>query len=258
MLFAYTRAVSPALPHCELTTLDRQPIDVERAIAEHEAYESMLRRLEVRVRRLPATPKLPDGVFVEDAAVVFDELAVITRPGAESRRPEIASVARMLAALRPLACIEAPATLDGGDVLVLGHRVFVGLSSRTNQAAVEQLAALLHPIGYVVIPVTFTGCLHLKSAVTPINDHLLLLNPEWVEPSVFRDVRAVEVDASEPHAANALAINGVVLHPSQYPRTRAMLEAEGISVAAIDIAELGKAESGVTCCSLILRVGRRR
>jgi len=257
MLLAYTRAISPRLDSCELTHLARAPIDVARAEAEHAHYEECLRRAGIAVRRLRAEPGLPDAVFVEDAAVVFDEVAIITRPGAESRRAETATVAESLAAHRPLAWIEAPATLDGGDVLVDGERVFVGRSSRTNEAALQQLARTLHPLGYRVIPIEFSGCLHLKSAVTRVADALLLLNPAWVQASVFSGMRHVAVDPTEPYAANALPVGGAVIHPRQFPRTRARLEAEGLRVEPVDTTELAKAEAGVTCCSLMLRVGRR-
>jgi len=257
MLLAYTRAVSPTLGACELTHLERRPIDVPRALAEHAAYERTLQRLGVNVRRIAAAPHLPDAVFVEDMAVVFDELAVITRPGAESRRPELRAVARTLAAHRSLELVKEPGTLDGGDVLVDGERVYVGRSSRTNDAAVAQLAGILHPLGYRVIPVEFRGCLHLKSAVTRIGDGLLLLNPDWVEASVFAGARVVTVDPREPQAANALSVGGAVIHPLQYPLTRARLEAEGLRVEPVDTTELTKAEAGVTCCSLFVRVGPR-
>ena len=257
MLLAYTRAVSPTLGACELTHLERRPIDVPRALAEHAAYERTLQRLGVNVRRIAAAPHLPDAVFVEDMAVVFDELAVITRPGAESRRPELRAVARTLAAHRSLELVKEPGTLDGGDVLVDGERVYVGRSSRTNDAAVAQLAGILHPLGYRVIPVEFRGCLHLKSAVTRIGNGLLLLNPDWVEASVFAGARVVTVDPREPQAANALSVGGAVIHPLQYPLTRARLEAEGLRVEPVDTTELTKAEAGVTCCSLFVRVGPR-
>ncbi|HET7203392.1 MAG TPA: N(G),N(G)-dimethylarginine dimethylaminohydrolase, partial [Steroidobacteraceae bacterium] len=154
--------------------------------------------------------------------------------------------------------VREPATLDGGDVLVDGERVYVGRSSRTNDAAIAQLATVLHPLGYRVIPVQFAGCLHLKSAVTRLADRLLLLNPDWVEASVFSGARVVPVDRTEPYAANALALGGAVIHPLQFPRTRARLEAAGLRVEPVDTTELAKAEAGVTCCSLIVRVGPRR
>jgi dimethylargininase len=253
MLLAYTRAVSPTLADCELTHLERQPLDVVRAVQEHAAYEATLVRLGARVLPLPPEPGLPDAVFVEDTAIVLDEVAIITRPGAPSRRAETASTAAALAAHRPLVHIQAPGTLDGGDVLVAERRLYVGLSTRTNRAAVEQLAKILRPLDYAVIPVAFTGCLHLKSGVTRAADGLLLLNPDWVDPGIFHGHRSVDVDPTEPHAANALALGGTVIHPAHFPRTRARLEAEGLRVEAVAMTELAKAEAGVTCCSLVLR-----
>ena len=252
MLIAYTRAVSPTLADCELTHLEREPLDVARAVREHAAYESLLARLGATVLHLPPEPDLPDAVFVEDTAIVLDEIAVITRPGAPSRRPETASTAAALAAHRSLAHIQAPATLDGGDVLVADRRIYVGLSTRTNRAGIQQLAAVLAPFGYEVIPVEFAGCLHVKSGVTRVADGLLLLNPDWVDAATFLGHRAVAVDAAEPHAANALAFGGSVIHPAHHPRTRARLEAEGLRVEPVAMTELAKAEAGVTCCSLLL------
>jgi dimethylargininase len=252
MLLAYTRAVSPRLADCELTHLDRAPLDVSLAIAEHDAYEAALVQLGVNVRRLPAEPDLPDAVFVEDTAVVLDDVAVITRPGAESRRPETRTVEQALAGHRPLVRIEAPATLDGGDVLVAGRTVYVGLSLRTSRDAVRQLVRLLRPFGYDVVPVEFQGCLHLKSAVTRVAEDLVLLNPAWVDAAIFSGHRAVHVDPNEPHAANALAAAGSVIHPRHHAGTRARLESAGLKVVPVAQEELAKAESGVTCCSLLL------
>jgi len=254
MLIAYTREVSPRLADCELTHLRREPLDVAGAQAEHAAYEAALAQLGATVRRLPPTPHLPDSVFVEDAAIVLDEVAVITRPGAVSRQPETASVAAVLAAHRLLVHVCAPGTLDGGDVLVAGPRIYVGLSSRTSRDAITRLADSLAVFGYEVIPVEFRGCLHLKSAVTRVADDLMLLNPDWVAADEFGGHRAVEVDPSEPHAANALALGGMVIHPRQHARTRARLEAAGLTVLPVGLDELAKAEAGVTCCSLLVHV----
>jgi dimethylargininase len=253
MPIAYTRAVSPTLAECELTHLDRQPLDVVAAAAEHDAYEHLLVGLGVTVRRLPPEPTLADAVFVEDTAVVLDEIAIITRPGATSRRRETDSVAVALAAHRLLAHIRPPATLDGGDVIVSGRRVFVGLSSRTNRDAVAQVTDALQPFGYEVIAVPFRGCLHLKSAATCVAENWLLLNPAWVDPALFPDHRALCVDPQEQHAGNALRIADTVIHPGHFPATRARLEAEGLRVAPVAMAELAKAEAGVTCCSILLR-----
>ena len=238
---------------CELTHFAREPLDVRRAYAEHEAYERCLAQLGVDVRHLPPAPDLPDAVFVEDTAVILDEVAIITRPGAPSRRPETPPVAAILATLRPLLHITAPGTLDGGDVLVADRRVYVGLSSRTNRDAVAQLQRELRPYNYEVCPIEFSGCLHLKSAATRIGDDLLLLNPAWVDVHAFNGFRAVHVDPDEPHAANALRIEESVIFPAHFPATRARLESEGLHVVPVQMVELCKAEAGVTCCSLLLR-----
>lgn len=253
MLIACTRPLSPRLAECELTHLERLPFDVARAEAEHASYVATLGRLGATLRGIPAAPEFPDGVFVEDTAVVLDEIAVITRPGATSRRGEVASVAPLLAEHRELVRIEAPGTLDGGDVLVVDRTVYVGRSTRSNDAAIEQLGVLLKPHGYRVTAVDFEGCLHLKSAVTRVAGDLLLVNPAWVDPDRFAGLGALAVDPDEPHAANALALGGAVVHPDHHPATRARLEARGLRVIPVDVTELAKAEAGVTCCSLVFR-----
>jgi len=252
---AITRDVSPALARCELTHLERSPIDVGMARAQHAWYEAVLESLGCRIIRLPADPELPDSVFVEDIAVVLDEVAVLTRPGAPSRRPETTAVAEALAPFRTLLRLEDPATLDGGDVLALGRTIFVGLSSRSNAAGVDQLGRLLQPHGYAVRAVPVTGCLHLKSAVTWAGEDRLLANPQWVDPSVFGPWKVTEVAPSEPFAANVLAVDGQVVCPDSYPRTRRRLERAGARVHLVDMDELQKAEGAVTCCSLLFRAG---
>ena len=252
MPIAITRKVSPRMSECQLTHLRRAPIDVKLAAEQHRAYEKCLEGLGCQVNSLPPEPELPDSVFVEDVAVVFDELAILARPGAESRRAEVASVAKALEPHRKLARIEAPGTLDGGDVLTVGRGVFVGLSQRTNPAGIEQMRALLEPHGYSVEGVPVERCLHLKSAVTQVGERALLINPAWVEPGAFRDLELIEVDAAEPFAANALLVKGVVVYPAAYERTRQRLDQRGIGVVTVEVSELAKAEGGVTCCSLIL------
>lgn len=250
---AFTRAISPRLAECELTHLDRTPISVARAGAQHEAYEAALRALGCEVRRVEAAPDLADSVFIEDTAVVLDEVAVITRPGAESRREETVAVERALAPLRPLVRIVAPGTLDGGDVLVVGRRVFVGRTGRTNDAGIAQLRAALAPHGYTTTAVDVTGCLHLKTAVTALDDATVLVNPAWVDPGAFAPAAAVEVDPSEPMGANVVRIGDALLYGGAYPRTLARLRARGHAVTTVDASELAKAEGAVTCCSLVLR-----
>ncbi len=257
-LVALTRPVSPAFAACELTHLAREPIDVALARRQHAAYEALLEELGCTVERLPAEPGLPDSVFVEDAAVVVDELAVVTRPGAESRRGETTSVAAALARHRPLARIEAPATLDGGDVLRVGRRLFVGLSARSNSDGVEQLAAALAPFGYAVVGVPLHDCLHLKTAVTEVAAGTVVVNPEWIDRATFAAYERVEVDAREPFAANVLRIaahdggGDTVVMPAAFPRTAERLAARGLRVRTLDVSEIAKAEGGVTCCSILL------
>ena len=248
---ALSRPVSASLGRCELTHLDRVPVDVARAQREHDAYEEALRALGCTVVHLPRADDLPDAVFVEDTAVVVDEVGVITRPGAPSRRAEIASMATVLAHYRRLYLMEAPATLDGGDVLVLERQVLVGLSRRTNAEGVAQLAAALEPFGYTVRGLPITGALHLKTAATRVAPGLVLLNPAWVNVHAFGGWRRVEVDPQEPWAANALEVNGTVLFPAGFPRTQARLLAQGLELQMIEAGELAKAEGGLTCGSVV-------
>jgi len=251
MDIAITREVSAGIAACELTHLERQAIDLDRARAQHRAYEQALARAGCRVESLPALDDLPDAVFVEDVAVVLDEIAVVTRPGAESRRPETAQMAPVLANYRRVTFIQAPGTLDGGDVLRLGRRIYVGRSGRSDDGGIEQLRAVVWPYGYTVTGVPVSGCLHLKSAVTEVAPGVVLVNPAWVEAAAFGDVRVMEVDANEPYAANGLLVGSRLIYPTSFPRTQRRLEAAGIDVDAVDVSELQKAEGAVTCCSLV-------
>lgn len=251
-MLALTRAVPRSINRCELTHLARTPIDYARAVEEHDAYERCLEALGCRVQRLPNAPELPDSVFVEDAAVVFDDIAVIARPGAESRRPEVESVADALRGHRTVARIDAPATLDGGDVLVTPNGVFVGISGRTNEEGAQELARILEPFAVRVTPVRVSGCLHLKSAVTLADAATLLLNPDWIDRAHFRTFDLLEVDREEPFAANVLRIGNTLVCAAAHPRTRSRLEARGLRTMTVPAGELAKAEGGVTCCSIVV------
>ena len=252
MKTAILREVSSSLGRCELTYMAREPIAIDVARAQHLSYERLLISLGCSIVRLPEEPDLPDAVFIEDTAVVLPEVAIITRPGAPSRRPETASTAAALARYRRLAHIEAPGTIDGGDVLVAGKTLFIGETQRSNSHAIEQVTALLHPLGYAVRTVPVSGCLHLKSAVTLCGPDLLLVNPAWVDPARFGGRSIIEVDPAESHAANALLLNGGIIYPVAFPRTRKLLRAREVIVHDIELSELAKAEGAVTCCSLII------
>ena len=251
MQIAITRRVSAGIAACELTHLDREVIDLDRARAQHRAYEAALERSGCRVESLPALDNLPDSVFVEDVAVVLDEIAIVTRPGAESRRPEAAHIAPVLADYRRVTFVREPGTLDGGDVLRLGRRIFVGRSGRSDEGGIEQLRAVVWPYGYTVTALPVSGCLHLKSAVTEVAPGTVLVNRAWVDPAVFGQPRAIDVDPQEPYAANGLLAGGRLIYPESFPRTQARLEAAGIVIESVDVSELQKAEGAVTCCSLI-------
>jgi dimethylargininase len=247
---ALTRPLPSTLAACQLTHIARVPIDLARAREQHAAYERALEGAGWAVVRIAAADELPDSVFVEDAAVVFDELAIITRPGAVSRRGEVAGVAEALAPLRELRFIEAPATVDGGDVLRVGRDVYVGLSTRTNAAAIEQMSAILGGYGYRVQAVEVAGVLHLKSAATEAAVGVVLVNPEWVDPRLFP--AAIEVDPDEPQGANVLRAGDVLFAAAAFPRTNARLRAAGLHVRELEADELAKAEGALTCCSLLV------
>ncbi len=251
-MIALTREVSPAISRCELTHLDRRQIDFARAISQHHRYEAALQALGCTIERLPELPDNADAVFVEDTAVVLRELAIITRPGPASRRNEIESVAGALRNYRDVALVEAPGTVDGGDVLVIASSIFVGESTRTNPEGIRQLAALASPHGYDVRGTRVSGCLHLKSAVTRLGENTVLLNPQWVDASLFDGLRAIEIDESEPFAANAVSIGSDLLYPTGFPRTVERIERAGFALHAVEMDELQKAEGAVTCCSILV------
>lgn len=246
-----TRAVPASLAQCELTHLKRQPIDVDVARRQHGAYEDALRRLGYEIFTQPPLDDYPDSVFVEDTALVLDEIAVITRMGAASRQGETDYTAKALADYRELVFMEAPATLEGGDVLRIGHRIFVGVGGRTNEAGVTQLADLIGRFGYTVQPIAVNGALHLKSAVSCIAPDTVLANPEWIDTSKL-GARVLSVARREPAAANVLATTEALLVSDRYPDTRAMLERRGFPTETLTVTELHKAEAGLTCMSLLL------
>jgi dimethylargininase len=237
--------------HCELAYLPRQSIDLARAAGQHRQYESCLRELGVRVISLPPEPDLPDAVFVEDPAVVVDEVAVMTRMGVESRRPEADSLARALAPFRPLRWLREPATLEGGDVIRAGRRLFVGTSIRTNLEGIRQLAEELSPLGYSVEAVEVRGCMHLKSGCTYLGDGTMLANRRWIDAEAFQGFRILDVAPEEPWASDVLSIGDTLVMPDAFPATARLLERHGWKVRTLDVSELMKAEAGVTCMSIV-------
>jgi dimethylargininase len=251
MLTAITRKVSPSLADCELSFIERKPIDMAKARAQHHSYEALLEKLGAKVISLPEEKDLPDSMFVEDPAIVLDEVAIICPLGTETRRKEAPSLAAALEQFRKLAHVKLPGMLEGGDVLRIGKKIFVGLTGRSNAEGIRQLAVITEHYGYDLTAVPVTGCLHLKSAVTFLGRNTLLGNREWFHSKRFEGIDWVDVDPAEPHAGNALALGESIVFPASFPKTRARIEAQGFRVESLDISELQKAESGLTCSSLL-------
>lgn len=253
MIVALTREPAGALDACELTYREREPIGAAAAAAQHRGYREALAACGARVVTLPPVEELPDSVFVEDTAIVLEEVAVLTRPGVESRRGEVGLIEPEVSRLRPVVRVEPPATLEGGDVLRLGRTLYVGLSPRTNAEGADALRRLVAPHGYEVLTVEPRGCLHLKTGCSALDDETVLVNPDWVDAGVFRGRAVVPVDAAEPWAANVLRVAGSVCVSAAFPRTAGALSARGYDVRAVEVSEFAKAEGGLTCMSLIFK-----
>jgi dimethylargininase len=254
MLIAITRGVSPTIGDCELTFRSRQPIDVAIAMQQQRAYEACLVQLGLRLISLPAEKLLPDAVFVEDTAVVLDEIAVVATMGAVNRRGEVQSVANTLSGYRPLKFLNHSATLEGGDSIRAGRSLYIGVSKRTNREGINQLREHVKTYDYDVIPVEVKGCLHLTTGCTYIGRDTFLLNPNWVDSSPFAGVNTISIPSEEPWAANALLVYDTVILPASCPQTRLLLEERGFKTETLDVSELEKAEAGLTCMSLIFDV----
>ncbi len=251
MLTAILHRPSAQLHHCALTYLPTQAIDTERAARQHRSYAELLRRCGVEVILLESNRHLPDSVFIEDTAVVLDELAIITSMGVASRRAETAAIQSALQAYRPTVRIAPPARIEGGDVLRIGRDLYVGRSTRTNDRGIAALKALAQPHGYAVRSVAVSGCLHLKTGCTALDEKTVLINPAWVDPAPFEALQRISVPPEEPFSANILGINGRLCIHSGFKKTRQTIERHGYRVDTIDISEFLKAEAGLTCMSLI-------
>jgi dimethylargininase len=251
MLRAITHKVSPGIADCELTFVDRAPIDLRRAARQHHEYCAALGRLGVKVETLSGNESYPDSCFVEDTAVVTDEVAIICSMGVASRRGEAGLIERELSRYRPLAHISLPATIEGGDILRAGKRIYAGQSSRTNIRGIEELARILSPMGYQVIPARTKGGLHLKSVCTAIDDETLLVNPELVELDAFTGLKLMHTPPDEPWSANVLRVGNAICVQPSFPKTLEMLARAVERVEVVDTSELGKAEGALTCLSII-------
>jgi len=247
MLIAITRPPSPSIADCQLTHIGRDPIDVPLALEQHRAYRRLLAELGAEVVTLDPLPEHPDGVFIEDAVITLDEVAVLCRMGAPSRRDETSALEPVIAAYRQTHRMTAPATLEGGDVILAGRTLFVGRSSRSNDAGAEQLRAFTEPLGYRVVQIDVRGCLHLSTGASHLGENVILSNPGWVDTGAFEGCTIIPVEPDDPWAANTMLINGVVVMPESSRATAAMLRGLGYSVRTVDISEMMKAEGSITC-----------
>lgn len=251
MLSALTRGVSPTIGDCKLTFMERERIDVAAATRQHEAYRQCLTKMGVQITSLDLLPYAPDAVFIQDTAVVVDEVAIVATMGAACRAEEVESVAQVLSLHRPLKRLSPPATLEGGDIVRIGRTLYVGDSGRTNRDGIRQLSEMLAPYDYQVIPAGVRGCLHLSTGCSYLGHGLMLLNPVWVDAAPFQQFEILEVPETESWAANTIAVGDTVLMASAFERTCALVQERGFNVIATDISELQKAEGALTCMSLM-------
>jgi dimethylargininase len=251
MLRAITHKVSPRIGECELTFVERTPIDYDLATRQHDEYEATLSTLGVEVTSLTGNAAYPDSCFVEDTAIVCDRLAVICSMGVESRRREPLLIARELEKYLELAWVSLPATIEGGDILLTGRRVLAGCSRRTNFEGIRELQRIVSAAGFDVLPLQTTGSLHLKSACTALDDETLLVNPDWIHMELLKDFRLIRTPPEEPGAANVLRVGKAICVQAKFPRTVELVQRVVDQVEVVDMSELRKAEAGLTCSSII-------
>lgn len=250
MIDVLTHKPSPKIQECELTFLESEAIDYAKALEQHQQYCQMLTRAGAKVETVDTNIELADSVFVEDPIIVFDEVAVLTSMGVASRRPERNAMADYFSQCRKVESIELPAKIEGGDVLVVDKTIYVGRSSRTNQAGIDALSTILAPFGYQVKAVDVTGCLHLKTGVTALDSETVIINPSWVDSSAFKAFSWIEVPEDEPFGANIMNIAGTICMNEAFPKSLELVKAAGYRVDSVDISEFVKAEAGLTCMSV--------
>jgi dimethylargininase len=253
MITAITREPAARIEEGIVTFIKRSPISYKAAVWQHAVYCEALRSIGVEVITLPSIDHLPDSVFVEDVAVVLDEVAVLTSPSAESRREEVPHIKEAIAKYREIVPISEGALLEGGDVLRMGRTLYVGLSQRTNAKGAGELAAIVGRYGYGVIPVAVHGCLHLKTGCTGLDDSTVLVNNDWIDTTAFSECRILSVDQSEPWAANVLRVGNWIVTQTGFPQTAQMIANRGYAVQMVDASEFGKVEGSLTCLSLIFQ-----
>jgi dimethylargininase len=254
-LFAITHEPPAALERGERSFVSRTSIDFPLTLAQHAAYCALLAECGAHVVTLGVNREHADAVFVEDTAVVLDEVAIMASPGAPARRPEPPGIEAELRKYRDIRHITLPATLDGGDVVVAGRTLLVGASARTNAGGARELQEHVAPFGYRVVRVPIHDCLHLKSACCALPDGRLLINPAWLDAGPLHDFPLVAIPPQEPFGADFATVGRTIIVSSTNPDTAALIAGLGFAVRATPLSEFEKAEGGVTCLSIIFRVG---
>ena len=254
-LVAITHVPSPNMQGCIRTYIESAAIDLELARKQHAGYCAVLEECGADIVTLDTNVELPDSVFVEDAAVVLDEIAVVGVMGALSRRDESTAVEAELRKWRLVHRIELPATLDGGDVLRIGKTILIGFSSRTNEEGVTAFKQMAEPLGYRVIVVPVTGCLHLKSACCALPDGALVVNKKWIDSRAIAGFETLDVPEEEPWGANVTLVRSSVVMPASNTRMNEKIARRGFAVHGVDLSEFQKAEGSASCLSILVEVG---
>jgi dimethylargininase len=251
-LLALTHVPSPRMQACQRTFVPESEIDYPLAARQHERCRQTLRECGAEVIALDCNIDLPDCTFIEDTAIVLDEVAIIASMGPASRRTEPEAIEAELRRYRRIIRIDPPATLEGGDVLRIGKKLLVGLSARTNQGGIDAIRKATAPFGYETIAIPVHDCLHLKTACTALPDQSILVNPNWVDPDALRPFAFEPIPKDEPFGGNVALVGSTVLIAESHPQTAALIRSRGFEVRTIDISEFQKAEGGVTCLGILL------
>lgn len=249
--FAIVRAIPNTYQDCVTIAPDKPVINVELAKQQHTDYCKTLEQLGLQLIRIDADDALPDCCFTEDIAIIFGDVAIITSPGTVSRVAETVEMEKVLTPLKNIHHLSSPATIDGGDVLKIDQKIFIGISSRTNEEAIKQVAAIINPKGYEVIGVKIWDTLHLKSVCTYVGKGCILLEEGHFDEKIFSQYDIIIVPEEEAYAANCLVVNGKVLLPKGFPKTKPLIEAKGFSVIEMEMSEIEKADGALTCLSII-------
>ncbi len=250
MKYALVRGIPASFDQCIKPENDQRPIDVALARQQHRRYCEILSELGWTVLLLPPDDRYPDGPFTEDTAVVAGKAALITRPGAASRRGEVEATAEILGCFLDLTRMTAPATLEGGDVLCMGDKIFVGRTARTNDPGIDALTRWADP-SRTVVAVDVEGALHLKSVVNALGDATVVLSGDGVDPAAFSEYKVLKVPEKEAARLSFLAIGDKVLLPADCPETARLFRQKGFTPILLDISEIRKAQAGLTCMSVL-------